>query len=97
MYASARILLIDEQLGVEFAIVQLDGNIGTGQAFVEDIDRAVGVADSQGALADGASKQTGQQARVSVLRGRRKSRYTMYPKEVTPCRTIKVINRPASQ
>jgi hypothetical protein len=32
-----------------------------------------GVADPQGALADEASKQIGQQAHESVLRGRRKS------------------------
>jgi hypothetical protein len=37
------------------------------------MDLAVGVADPQGALADEASKQIGQQAHVAVLRDCRKS------------------------
>ena len=53
--------------------MEVDGDVGPGQAFAEDMDLAVGVADSQGALADEASKQIGQQQHVAVLRGRRKS------------------------
>ena len=42
------------------------------KASAEDMNLAVGVADSQGALADEASKQIGQQKHEAVLRGRRK-------------------------
>jgi hypothetical protein len=58
---------------VELAIVEADGDVGPGQEFAENVDLAVGVAYSQGALADEASKQIGQQQHVAVLRGRRKS------------------------
>ena len=53
--------------------MEVDGDVGPGQAFAEDMDLALGVANSQGALADEASKQIGQQTHVAVLRGRRKS------------------------
>jgi hypothetical protein len=53
--------------------VEADGDVGPGQEFAENMDLVVGVADSQGALADEASKQIGQQQHVAVLRGRRKS------------------------
>ena len=47
----------------------VDGDVGPGQAFAEDMDLAVGITDSQGALADEALKQIGQQTHVAVLRG----------------------------
>ena len=59
-------LRIEEQFGVELAIVQVDGDVRPGQAFAENMDFAVGVADPQGTLADEASKQIGQQAHVAV-------------------------------
>ncbi len=64
---------IDEQLGVELAIVQVDGDVGPGQAIAEYMHFAVGVADPQGALADETPKQIGQQTQVEVLRDRTKS------------------------
>jgi hypothetical protein len=60
-------LRIDEQLGVELAIVQADGDVGSRQAITEYIH--IGVADAQGAVADEASKQIGQQTHVAILRG----------------------------
>src|SRR5258705_9080760 len=63
-------LRIDEQLRVELAIVQADGDIRPGQAIAEYVNFAAGVADSQGAMADEAPKQIGQQTHVAALRDR---------------------------
>ena len=52
-------LRIDEQLGVQLAIVQVDGDVRSGQTIAEHVDLAVGVADSQRALADEAPKKIG--------------------------------------
>jgi hypothetical protein len=48
--------------------VQVDGDVGPGQAIAEYVHIAAGVADSQGALADEAPKQIGQQTHVGALR-----------------------------
>ena len=46
--------------------MEVDGDVGPGQALAEDMNLAVGFADSsQGALADEALKQIGQQAHVA--------------------------------
>jgi hypothetical protein len=62
----------------------VNGDVGPGQAFAEDMDLAFGITHPQGAVADEASKQIGQQTHVAVLRDRRKS---LSPKEGTRCRT----------
>src|SRR5215510_14707031 len=51
---------IDEQLGVKLAITQMDADVRSGQKTAELMHLAVGVADSQLALADEAPKQIGQ-------------------------------------
>ena len=51
---------IDEQFGVKLAITQVDADVRSGQDTAEDMHLAVGVADSQLALADEAPKQIGQ-------------------------------------
>jgi hypothetical protein len=66
-------LRIDEQLGVKLAIVQVDADVRPGLETAEYMHLAVGVADSQLALADEAPKQIGQQTHVAALRGRPKS------------------------
>ena len=53
-------LRIDEQLGVKPAIAQVDADVRPGQKTAEYMHLAVGVADSQLALADEAPKQIGQ-------------------------------------
>ena len=64
-------LRIDEQLGVELAIVEMDGDVGPRQKFAEHMDLPLGITHSQRALADEASKQIGQQTHVGFLRARR--------------------------
>ena len=51
---------IDEQPGVKLAITQVDADVGSGQETAEYMHLAVGVADSQLALADEAPEQIGQ-------------------------------------
>ena len=63
-------LRINEQLGVKLAIAQVDADVRSGQKTAEYMHLAVGVADSQLALADEAPKQIGQSTHVAVLRGR---------------------------
>jgi hypothetical protein len=53
-------LRIDEQLGVKLAIAQVNADVWSGQKTAENMHLAVGVADSQLALADEAPKQIGQ-------------------------------------
>ena len=61
---------IDEQSGVELAVVQVDGDVRPGQPIAEDMHFAVGVANPQGALADETPKQIGQQTHVADPRAR---------------------------
>ncbi len=58
---------IDEQPGVELAIVQVDGDVRARQAAAEHMHLAAGVANPQRALADEARKQIGQQTHVAAV------------------------------
>src|SRR5262249_15950919 len=49
-------LRIDEQLGVELAIMQVDGDLRSGQTIAEYMHLGGGVAEAQRALADEAPK-----------------------------------------
>ena len=49
--------------------MEVDGDVGPGQPVAEDMDLAVGVADSQSALTDETLKQIGQQTHVAVPLG----------------------------
>jgi hypothetical protein len=51
---------VDEQLGVKPAIAQVDADVRSGQKTAAYMHLAVGVADSQLALANEAPKQIGQ-------------------------------------
>src|SRR6185437_4736031 len=80
-------LRIDEQLGMELAVVQVNGDVGAGQAISEYVHVSVGVADSQRTLVNETPKQVGQQTHVAVLRNRLSPyNITMNPKGVTRCR-----------
>jgi hypothetical protein len=46
--------------------VEVDGDVGSGQAFAEDMDLSLGVANSQSALSYEAPEQIGQQTHVTV-------------------------------
>src|SRR6185312_1019441 len=63
-------LRIDEQLGMELAVVQVNGDVGAGQAISEYVHVSAGVADSQRTQVNETPKQVGQQTHVAVLRKR---------------------------
>ena len=48
---------IDEQLRVELAVVQADGDVRPGQSIAKHMHFAIGIADSQGALMNETPKQ----------------------------------------
>ena len=58
---------IEEQLEVELAVAQVDGDVGPRRAIAEYMLFAVGIADPQGALVNETPKQIGQQSHVGSV------------------------------